>query len=125
MSKYGPGVSLAEMAEMEKACVRQAVRGFLAVGQNGEGEFLFDHATPEECEEYILGVLDHWYYLAKQGMDVGRALERVLENHGIKTEEYFFEFMVEYDTACKEHDNYVYEFEKKELQEEAESALEE
>ena len=124
MGKYGPGVSLAEMAEMEKDSVRQAIRGFLVVGQDGEGEFIYDHATPEECEEYILGVLDHWYYLAKQGADVGRALERVLENHGIKTEEYFFEFIVEYDNAQKEYNNYIYEFEKKDLQEEAESALE-
>lgn len=125
MSKYGPGVTLAEMAEMEKACVKQAVRGFLPVGYNGEGEFLFDHATPEECEEYILDILDHWYYVAKQGADVGRALEKVLENHGVKPEEYFFEFAVEYDHASKEYNNYIYEFEKKELQDEAEGTLKE
>lgn len=124
MGKYGSGVSLAEMAEMEKACVRQAIRGFLPVGYNEEGEFLFDHATPEECEEYILDILDHWYYVAKQGADAGRAFERVLENHGLKTDEYFFEFAAEFDKAQKEYNNYVYEFMKKELQEEAEDALE-
>lgn len=124
MSEYGPGVTLAEAAEMDKDRVRQACRGFLVVGVAAEtGEFVYDHASQEECEEYILGAIDHWYYLAKQGADVGRALERVLENHGIKSEEYFFEFMVEYDAACKEHNNYIYEFEKKELQEEAEDAL--
>ena len=123
MGKYGSGVSLVEMAELEKDCVRQAGRGFLVVGQDGEGEFIYDHATPEECEEYILGVIDHWYYVAKQGADAGRAFEQVLKNHGLETEEYFFEFAAEFSKAQKEYDFYVYEFEKKELQEEAEDTL--
>lgn len=124
MSEYGPGLSLEQVAEMDKERLKNAVRGFLVIGTDDEGEFIYDHATPEECEEYILDVFDHWYYMTKQGMDVGRALERVLENHGIKTEEYFFEFAAEYEHAHKEYNNYVYEFMKRELQEEAEDALE-
>ena len=124
MGEYGNGLTLADEMELDKQRVREALLGRIVVGEDEHG-FLFDKAPDWECHEYILSVLDKWYYHAKQGADSGRALERMLAKRGVTfhNADEMQEFMAEMQKASGEYDTFVYEHELKELHEQANEAV--
>lgn len=107
MSEYGSGLTMGQCATYDKERVEHAMHGELACGED-EGGFVYEPATREECESYILGVVDKWYFEAKRLADSGRATERIMQQHGWHVD--LVEYMREMAYAEREHrGEYVYE----------------
>lgn len=122
MSEYGPGMTIGRAAELDKERVRHALMGELICGEDDRG-FVYEPASREECERYILGVVDHWVYQAKQLADSGRAMERVMEAHGFSVANHMREYIDAMADASSEYDDYVYEADLDELYEQANELL--
>ena len=122
MSEYGPCLTIGAAAEMDKERVRHALIGELACGEDERG-FEYEEADKEECDRFILSVIDKWVYHAKELADSGRAMERVAEANGFFFKNHFREYVDERAKAGREFDDYVYEHDLEELHEEAELAI--
>lgn len=118
MSEYASGLTMGRCATYDKERVRHALRGELMCGEDEHG-FVYESAPREECEAYILGVVDNWYFQAKRLADSDRAMERICRRHGWVMD--LGEYMREVQAAASEHDDYVYEHEWDELHEEIRS----
>ena len=116
MSEYASGLTMGQCASLDKERVEHALHGELMCGEDEHG-FVYAPAPREECESYILSVIDNWYFQAKQLADSGRAVERVMARHGWHMD--FMEYMGEMAKAESEYGgDYVYEHELQELREE-------
>ena len=122
MSEYGPGMTIGSAAELDKDRVRHALMGELMCGEDDRG-FVYEPASREECERYILDVIDYWVYQAKHLADSGRAMERVMEAHGFSVLNHFREYVDEMAKASTEYDDYIYESDYDELHEQANELL--
>lgn len=123
MSEYGPGMTIGKAAELDKERVRHALMGELACGEDDCG-FVYESASREECERYVLEVIDNWVYQAKQLADSGRAMERVAKSHGFSVMNHFREYIDEMGKASREFDDYIYESDYDELHDQADRLLE-
>ncbi len=81
MGEYGNGMTIGRQGELDKDRVRHALKGLLVAGEDENG-FVYEPAPREECERYVLEVIDAWIYQAKQLADSGRVVERVMADHG-------------------------------------------
>ena len=116
MGEYGPGMTMGQAAELDKERVRHALAGELMCGEDGNG-FVYEPAPKDECEAYILGVVDEWYFQAKQMADSGRAMERVAAANGFRFENHMREYMDEMARTSQEYGGYVFEHDLEELSE--------
>ena len=106
MSEYGSGLTFGQTRNMDKERIKHALRGELMCGEDENG-FVYAKATPEECAAYILSAYDNCVYHAKQAMDSGRALERLMKGKGVEcTPEEYGALM---ESARLEFDDYQYE----------------
>lgn len=122
MGEYGSGMSLAQVAELDKERVKHALNGELVCGEDENG-FVYEPATREECDRYILEVVDSWYHQAKRLADNGRAIERLCKSHGFDPMSYFHEYVLLMAEAENEYATFAYEHEIDSVQEEARSIL--
>ena len=106
MSEYGSGLTFGQTRNMDKERIKHALRGELMRGEDENG-FVYATATPKECAAYILSAYDECVYHAKQAMDSGRALERLMKSKGVEcTPEEYGALM---ESARLEFDDYQYE----------------
>ena len=91
-----------------KAHIKMALAGKLPCGETETG-FEYADAAKVECDRFILESFDSLVFEAKQGLDTGRALERVLLSFGIKPEQYFTEFMKFLSEERQKYNDYNYE----------------
>ena len=122
MSEYGSCMTMAEAAEVDKERIIHALGGELVCGESERG-FEYTSAPQDECREFILSVLDKWYFLAKQAADAGRTLERMLERRGVSQNDSLPEFIDGMMEAEKEYQGYLDETVKKDLLDEANGFL--
>ena len=115
MSEYVSGLTMGQCAEFDKERVRHALRGELMCGEDESG-FVYEAAPRQECDRYVLGVIDKWYFTAKQLADSGKAMERIMAGHGMRVD--MWEYMAELNMAEQERDGYVYEHQLDELRDE-------
>ena len=106
MSEYGSGLTFGQTRNMDKERIKHALCGELMCGEDEKG-FVYAKATSEECAAYILSAYDDCVYHAKQAMDNGRALERLMKSKGVEcTPEEYGALM---EAARLEFDDYQYE----------------
>lgn len=110
MAKYGCGLSFGRVCMLEKEQIKHALKGELACGETDDG-FVYAPAGKEECDRFILSAYDECVYQAKDAMDSGRALERLMKSRGVEldvtyTLEEYMRFFME---AAIEFNDYVYE----------------
>lgn len=117
MGEYGSGMTMGQAAELDKDRVRHALAGELVCGEDDNG-FVYEPAPKDECDAYILGVVDKWYFEAKRMADSGRAMERVTKAHGFNILNHFREFMDEMAKAEGEYNDYLYERDLEDLADE-------
>lgn len=116
MSEYGPGHTIGMAAEHDKERVRHALVGELVVGEDERG-FVYAQAPKVECDRYILRVIDHWVYQCKELAASGRAMERILEEHG-GMHIYFDRYADYHAEESRKFQDYLYESDIEELNDE-------
>ncbi|MBP5718027.1 MAG: hypothetical protein J6X53_03490, partial [Abditibacteriota bacterium] len=67
---------------MDRERISHALRGELMCGEDENG-FLYRKATPEECSLCILNAYDNCAYRALELAAGGRAMERIMKEHGL------------------------------------------
>ena len=107
--------TLGSVAEFDKERVRRAFRGELYAGDDVCGS-MFEPAPSEACERAVLEIVDSWYCLAKQLADSGRATEAIMRRHGWRIG--LDEFVRAMAEAEREHNTFLYEYQKEELADE-------
>lgn len=100
--------TIGKKGQLDKELVAHALKGELAVGET-EGGWEFEEASKEDCDRFVLDVLDWWVCQCKELADSGRAMEAVMDRHGFKLP--FLEYVEERTRAASEHDDYVTEAE--------------
>ena len=108
MGEYGSCVSLADAFNNDKERIKMALKGELLAGEDDSG-FVYAKASKEECEAFILSAFDNAVYHCLKCARSGRALEKIMEEHDIKTDEYFHEYM-EITQALELEDEKAYPF---------------
>lgn len=78
MSKYGSGVSIAAMCMLEKNEVIEALKGNIWVGEDDNGQQMFEPADKAECENAILKAFDHMVYRFIESVAHGRVTEDLI-----------------------------------------------
>ena len=113
MSEYGSGLTFGQTRNLDKERIKRALRGELVCGEDENG-FIYAKANREDCERFILAAYDDCVYHAKQAMDSGRALERLLKSKGVEVGVTYTldEYMTFTEEATREFDDYLYEDEK-------------
>lgn len=120
MGEYAPGISFGRTCMMDKERIIHAFNGELMVGEqigeDGNGYFLYQAASKEECLEYILGAYDNAVFQAKQSMDCSRALERLFEEvTGHSTCEHLKRYIALAGEEHLKYQDYHYESDKPDL----------
>ena len=82
MSKYGSGHTFSDICRYERKVLKSALNNKRRK-YNGE-RWVEEPCTKEEAEEIILNVYDELAYQAKDFSRSARALEIIMENHGLK-----------------------------------------
>ena len=110
MSEYASGLTFGQTRNLDKERIRHALRGELVCGEDENG-FIYAEANREDCERFILSAYDDCVYQAKQAMDSGRALERLLKSKGVEIGVTYTlaEYMAFLEKATLESDDYLYE----------------
>ena len=116
MGEYHSGITLGQAGEFDKERVRHALAGELMCGEDENG-FVYKSAPKEECDAFILDVVDNWVFESKRLADSGRAIERIMNRHGFQMD--FHEYLIEMHSAEVEHaGDYLFENQRKELEDE-------
>ena len=118
MGEYGPGHTIGSAAELDKERVRHALHGELVFGEDESG-FVYLQATKEACDTYILGVIDNLVYQCKELAASGRAMERILDEHGGMASNFKKYMAYRAEEDMKFQGDYLYESDLAELQDEA------
>lgn len=79
MSEYASGLTFGKCCNLDKDRIKHALKGELFCGEDENG-FLYEKASKEDCERYILQAYDNAVFHAKQAMDSGRVLDRMLRD---------------------------------------------
>lgn len=101
-------MSMGTAAMLDKERVRHALAGELVCGEDEHG-FEYVAAPREKCERFILTVVDKWYYYANELAASGRAMERVMSDHGFEIP--FKEYFEAVEEEKLAFDDYTYESE--------------
>ena len=116
MSEYGSGLTFGQACNFDKDRIKHALRGELMCDEDENG-FVYAPASREECEKFILSKYDECVYQALQSMDSGRALSRLMEEHGVVMGKTYT--VMEYGALVEEEhqkfNDYVYEPDDEEL----------
>lgn len=110
--------TLAGKMERDVERLRQAMHGRVLAGYGDDDEMLFDDASPEDCERVAVGLLEGWYHEANRLAACGRALERIMADHGWRYKPR--ELYAIMDEEVRRYDTYAYSFEVEEMLDEAE-----
>jgi len=116
MSEYGPGHTIGTAAELDKERVRHALLGELVIGEDESG-FIYAQAPKAECDRYILEVIDNLVYQCKELAASGRAMERIIEEHG-GMDVYFNRYVDYHAQESRRFQDYLYEQDIDELNDE-------
>lgn len=111
MSEYGSGLTLGQCCNYDKERIKHAFKGELMIGEDENG-FVYEPASREECEAYILRAYDNLYYQAKQLADSGRAMDRLAGKYmkgGFQ--KHFREYVNIMSQEHCRYNDYVYEYE--------------
>ena len=106
MAEYASGLSFGTCCNLDKERIRHALNGELMVGEDENG-FIYEKADKADCDDYILHAYDNVVFLCKQAYDSGRALDAIMQAHGVKVD--LREYM---ETVMKENqkfNDYVFE----------------
>lgn len=98
--------TIGRKGQQDKEMVMHALKGELPVGETEDG-WEYEGAAKEDCDRFVLEVLDHWVCQCKQLADSGRAMEAVMKRHRFKMP--FMEYFEEMTKAEREYDDYVTE----------------
>lgn len=82
MSKYSSGYTFSDICEYERKVLKSALNNKRRE-YNGE-RWVEEPCTKEEAEKIILNVYDELVYQAKNFSHSAKALEIIMENHGLK-----------------------------------------
>ena len=107
--------TIGKKGQLDKELVAHALNGELAVGETEDG-WEYEAAPKEECDRFVLEVLDRWVCPCKELADGVRAMEAVMNRHGFELP--FREYIEEHERADREHDDYVTEAELDEWEDE-------
>ena len=112
MSEYGSCISKAEMFNLDKERIKMALKGELVSGEDESG-FTYAPASKEECEKYILKAFDNAVFHCLECARSGRALEKILDENGIKPEQYFQEYVsITMELQMKDAQEYPFYYEE-------------
>lgn len=95
MSKYGPGLTSGQIANMEKEMIKHALQGEVRVGENENG-FIYKPSEKDVCDKEIIDAYDALYYQLEQALASGRALEKIAKDRGYNSD------LAEYMDALKD-----------------------
>lgn len=101
-------MSFGQACNIEKEHIRMALQGKLVCDET-EGGFMYRDASKAECDRYILESFDGVVFEAKESLDAGRTLERILINHGIDPKDVFQEYKQIIGEESHKYNDYVYE----------------
>ena len=107
--------TIGSAGEQDKELVRHAMRGELPTIETDDG-WEFEAASREDCERFVLEVVDKWVCQCKELADSGRAVERVMSRHGFKLP--WKEYMDEMAAASREYNDFLTEGELDEFADE-------
>lgn len=110
--------TLAGKMERDVERLRQAMHGRVFAGYDEDGEEMYDAASPEACEGVAVKLLEDWYCKANRLAACGRALERIMADHGWRYKPR--ELYAVMDEEVRRYDTYAYSFEVEEMLDEAE-----
>lgn len=83
MGKYGPGLTIGQVFNLEKEQVRHALKGELMCGEDGNG-FIYRKAAKEECDRYILSAFDNAVFHLLEANKFCRVYDEILERKGVR-----------------------------------------
>ena len=107
MAEYSSGLSFARICTYDKERIKHALKGELMCGETKDG-FEYTPAPKKECEKYILSAYDEVVLQALTAMRSGRALDRIINNNGIKVN--LMDYMrIVAEEEQKETDRYQFE----------------
>ena len=118
MAEYGPGLTFGQMCALDKERIKHAMQGELMIGEDEDGQFVYEHASKAECDAYILAAYDNCVFQARAAMDSGRALDRLFkEVTGYEAHEKHFKRYIALaeEESAKFRDDYQYESDGPEL----------
>ena len=108
MSEYGNGITMAKAFSYDKERIKKALDGQILAGENENG-FIYEKATKEECDKYILSAFDNVVYQCREALASGRALEAYLKSKGNIDFKAFFSFREAERKKDNESNDYIYE----------------
>lgn len=117
MAEYGPGHTIGTAAELDKERVVRALAGEIVCGEDENG-FVYGPASKQECGRCILEVVDGLVHQCKELAASGRAMERILEENG-GMGRHFQTYLAYFAEESGRFLDYVFEYEKADLLEEA------
>ncbi len=109
MSEYGSGITMAKAFSYDKERIKKALAGQILAGETEDG-FIYELATKEECDKYILSAFDNAVYHCREALASGRAMEAYLKSKGINIDIKEFLFFREAENKKDyESNEYIYE----------------
>ncbi len=101
MAEYGSGISLAQAFKYDKERVLHALKGELMVEENADG-FIYEPASKEECDEYIISAFDNAVYHVFEGHSAAKAIETLFPEIVPSSQKDLLNYMVAKEMALKE-----------------------
>lgn len=108
MSKYGNGLTLGKVFNLEKEQIKHALKNELMCGKDENG-FVYAPCTREEAEKFILAAYDDAVYQALQLAASGRAMGNLLTKKYGSEGAYFEDYVAERTKEETKFNDYVYE----------------
>lgn len=104
MAEYGSCITFTKSCSYDKERIKHALKGELLCGEDENG-FIYASASKEECDKYILQAYDNVVYHAKQAMDSGRALDRLIADENIEIDFHkYIKYMCEEQEKFNDYD---------------------
>lgn len=83
MGEYAPGMTAAQIFNMDKERIKHALDGELMYSENEEG-IIYRPASREECRDFILRKFDNVVYHLLESYKFGRIYDYLMEKNGVK-----------------------------------------
>lgn len=84
MGKYGPGLTMGQIFNLDKERIKHALMGELLYTEAEDGMTIYRPASKEECREFILRKFDNAVYQCLEQMKFGRVYDRIIEKNGVR-----------------------------------------
>ena len=118
MGEYGPGLTSGQMFNKDKERIRHALNGEILCGEDENG-FIYQKASKEECDKYILSTFDNAVFEVQRANTSGRALNRIIKEYTDLSEMDIFQiyqdFVMEEDAKFND---YIYETNEEDIEHE-------